>query len=110
MAIMAIYTANGFKTSDYDRVREAIGWENDPPAGALLHALGHDGFGLCSLEIWESEALFDDYVRDRFMPAFDRLGLPYPPAPRVMNLYKAFEQAGAQTVIARLQTSGRVHA
>jgi hypothetical protein len=102
MAIMAIYTADGFGVAEYDRIRNEIGWEADPPPGGVLHLLGQDGFGLCNLEIWESEAAFDTYVRERFMPAFDRLGMPYPPAPRVMAVYNALQRADAETHIRRV--------
>ncbi len=99
MAIMAIYTANGFSTDDYDRVRDVIGWEADPPPGCVLHLLGQDAFGLCNLELWESEELFDAYVRDRFMPAFDKLGAPYPPAPRIMAVYNALQLRDAEAIV-----------
>lgn len=65
--------------------------------------LGEDEFGLCDIELWDSEASFDAYVRDRFMPAFDRLGVPFPPAPRVMVVYKALQATEAEQIVPRLQ-------
>lgn len=91
MAIMVIHDAPGFTPQDYELVRATICWESNPPKGSFMHLLGHDAGGLLNIELWESEDLYDAYVRDRFLPAFDRLGLPYPPAPRIMFVHNALQ-------------------
>lgn len=103
MAIMAIYDAHGFTPQDYELVRATIGWESNPPRGSFMHLLGHDADGLLNIELWESEDLFEAYVRDRFNPAFDRLGLPYPPAPRIMFLHNALQLEDATAHVPRIQ-------
>lgn len=103
MAIMVIYDAVGFTPQDYELVRATIGWESDPPRGSFMHLLGHDAGGLLNIELWESEDLYDDYVRGRFRPAFDRLGLPYPPPPRIMFVHNALQLEEAADHVPRVQ-------
>lgn len=101
MAIMVVYDASGLTLQDYDHVRAAIGWEADLPDGSFMHLLGHDNNGLLNIELWESQALFDTYVRERFNPAFDRLGLPHPPPPRIMALHNGLQLQDAEAHVPR---------
>ena len=103
MAIMVIYDALGFRPQDYEQIRAAIGWESNPAEGCSMHLLGHDAAGLTDVQIWESEDVFDAYVAARFHPAFERLGLPYPPAPRIMHLYNAVQDQSAEAHVPRLE-------
>lgn len=103
MAIMVIHDAPGFTPQDYELVRATIGWESRPPPGGFMHLLGHDADGLLNIELWESEDLYDAYVRDRFLPAFDRLGLAHPPPPRVMFIHNALQLEEAVDHVPRAQ-------
>lgn len=103
MAIMVIHDAAGFSPNDYEVVRAAIGWESKPPAGSFMHLLGHDADGLLNIELWETEDLYADYVRTRFLPAFDHMGLPRPPEPRIMFLHNALQSEDAAAHVPRIR-------
>lgn len=99
MAIMAVYTAQGISPQDYDAARAEISWETDPPAGGLMHLAGFDSDGILSIEVWDSRAAFDAYVRDRFGPTLNRLGHQDLPAPRILKLHNGAQLTGVDTPI-----------
>jgi hypothetical protein len=54
---------------DYERVNEAIGVDDNPPDGLIVHAAGEvDGRWLL-VDIWESQAAFEKFRDERLMPA-----------------------------------------
>lgn len=110
MAIMVIYDAAGFTPQDYEQVRATIGWEADVPDGSFLHLLGHDAGGLLNIELWESREQYEAYVEERFNPAFVRLGLPYPPPPRIMFLHNALQLEDAGEHVPRISLAQRAYA
>ena len=53
--IIAIFTGKGFTKDMYERLRQEVGWEADPPDGWIMHAVGFDESGeLHMTNIWES--------------------------------------------------------
>jgi hypothetical protein len=57
-------------TATYDRVQEALGARDDPPAGGLVHTAGFDEeAGVFRIfDVWESEAAWDAFFTDRLLP------------------------------------------
>ena len=76
MPIMVTSDVPGVTRAQYDTVREDIGWDARPPAGALLHMAAFDAVGMRTVDIWETQDLFDAYLEGRFKPAVERAGLP----------------------------------
>jgi len=88
MPIMCIYSGVPVTPAQYDAIRAEVGWEDAPPPGAISHAIGFGPDGATEVNLWESEALFRDYLVGRLMPAIQRLGidLPFDPAgPRILE-------------------------
>jgi hypothetical protein len=56
----------------------ALGIEGKPPAGARLRLAGPTDAGWRIISVWDSQADFDTFVRDRLAPAFERLGRSLP--------------------------------
>ena len=62
MAYLGIFTAEGFTKEKYEELRKEVGWEQNPPAGAIFHAAGFDSSGNIRVaDIWESEQEFNNY-------------------------------------------------
>jgi hypothetical protein len=38
MAVLGIFTGQGFTKELYEELRKEVDWENNPPAGIILHA------------------------------------------------------------------------
>jgi len=57
-------------TSNYDRVQEALGTRDNPPAGGLVHSAGFDEqAGVFRIfDIWESREAWEAFLNDRLMP------------------------------------------
>ena len=57
-------------TANYDRVQEALGTEDNPPAGGLVHTAGFDEkAGVFRVfDVWESEEAWNTFFNDRLLP------------------------------------------
>lgn len=57
-------------TANYDRVQEALGVRENPPAGGLVHAAGFDeDAGVFRIfDVWESREAWETFLNDRLMP------------------------------------------
>ena len=57
-------------TTNYDRVQEALGARENPPAGGLVHSAGFDEeAGVYRIfDVWESEEAWTAFLNDRLMP------------------------------------------
>jgi hypothetical protein len=81
MAIMAIFTGNGFTKDMYERLRQEVGWETEPIDGWISHAVGFDDSGeLHMINIWESTDKMHDAFVSRLMPVMQKIGIPPPQA------------------------------
>ena len=62
-------------TANYDRVQEALGTRDDPPAGGLVHTAGFDEeAGVFRVfDVWESEEAWQAFFNDRLMPVVQPL-------------------------------------
>jgi hypothetical protein len=57
-------------TTNYDGIHKALGVEENPPAGGLVHTAGFDEqAGLFRIfEVWESREAWDAFYNDRLLP------------------------------------------
>jgi hypothetical protein len=57
-------------TTNYDRVQEALGTRDNPPAGGLVHTAGFDEeAGVFRIfDVWESKEAWETFFNDRLMP------------------------------------------
>lgn len=79
MPTMVKYAASHITRDRYEAIRQAIGWDADPPVGALLHVASFDDTGAVhSFDVWEDRASADAYFFDRFLPALKALGVEAP--------------------------------
>jgi hypothetical protein len=79
MAILAIFTGDGFTKQMYEELRKEVGWEHNPPADVILHAASFDNSGNIRVaDIWESEQDLDNYFNNKLKPVMERLNAPMP--------------------------------
>jgi hypothetical protein len=54
---------------DYEAVSDAIGADDDPPEGLIVHAAGAVDGTWRSVAVWESEAAYERFRDERVLPA-----------------------------------------
>lgn len=79
MAVLGIFTGQGFTKQMYEDLRREVGWEKNPPAGIILHAAALDKSGNIQVtDIWESEQHFTNFINSRLKAGFDKINAPMP--------------------------------
>lgn len=79
MAILGIFTGQGFTKQMYEDLRKEVGWEQNPPAGIILHSAGLDKSGNIQVaDIWESEQDFNNFINSRLKVGFEKIKAPMP--------------------------------
>jgi hypothetical protein len=63
------------RKAQYEEARRQVAWETNVPKGAKFHVAWFASYGLHVLDLWESQADFDQFVNDRLMPAVHRIGI-----------------------------------
>jgi hypothetical protein len=79
MAIVAHVIVPGITKEEYDQVREAVGWLEEPPAGGLSHLTWWEGGGCHNCDAWESEETFNAFAQDRLGPGMAKAGVQSEP-------------------------------
>jgi hypothetical protein len=63
----------------YDRLRDEVGWLEDPPVGGIVHVAWIEGADLHGLDVWETAEAFITFAEQRLGPALAKLGLDIEP-------------------------------
>lgn len=79
MAIVAHVIVPGITKEEYDQVREAVGWLEEPPAGGLSHATWWEAGDCHNCDAWESEETFNAFSQDRLGPGMAKAGVQSEP-------------------------------
>ena len=95
MAVVAHVVLSGVTQEDYDRVREAVGWLEEPPNGGLSHLAWWEGGDCHNLDAWESEEAFNEFGRSRLGPGMAKVGIQSEPQ---VTFYPAHEVYAPQAV------------
>jgi hypothetical protein len=86
MPIMALFRSPRVDRTVYDAIIQELDLERQPAAGALTHACGFDAQGICVVDVWESRADFEAFMRDRLQPVFAKLNVEVEP-PAILDAY-----------------------
>lgn len=79
MAILGIFTGDGFTKQMYEDLRKEVDWEHKHPKDVILHAAGLDDSGnIRVVDVWESEQDLNNYVNSRIKPVMERINAPMP--------------------------------
>ena len=99
MAILAIFTANGWTPEMYDTLRNEVGWHHQQPNGGIFHAFSSDDAGGAHVaDVWASPEDLNDFVNTRLAPTMQRLGFPMPDV-QVYPVHNIDAFAGVQQYI-----------
>jgi hypothetical protein len=56
----------------YEQARKEVNWEGDHPQGAKFHVAWFGNDGLHVLDIWETQANFEQFMQQRLMPGIQK--------------------------------------
>jgi len=94
MAVVMTMRWAGVTPQQYDRVRTVTRWEEDVPAGAVLHAVSFDGEAMRVTDVWESQAHFERFFAERLAAAIKDAGIEGDPETEFTPLHRRFVAPG----------------
>jgi len=68
MVVLLTQEFPGVSREDAEEVSKRLNVSEDPPAGLIAHVLTDIPGGVYATEIWESEADFQTFAKERLMP------------------------------------------
>jgi hypothetical protein len=77
----------------YDATLEAVGWEENPPDGAIFHVAFFDEGGFKVLDVWESREKFQTFLEERLYPGIQQVGIDGEPTLTFAPAHRIFEPA-----------------
>ena len=79
MAVLVNVHVTGCKKPEYDQLRKIIQWEQNVPKGLILHVASVEQDGtMQATDLWDTADDFNNFVKSRLMPGFQKLNLPQP--------------------------------
>jgi hypothetical protein len=77
MAILVRHQGSDWNSDLYDQVfNKVVPDPSNPPAGMLSHGAGQGPEGWEVIEVWESQDVFDSWMRDQVGPAAQEIEGP----------------------------------
>ena len=75
MTVVTTIDVYDMPNSEYRAVLDRMGVEQQPESGIYQHITAQTDFGYRVIEIWDSEAGFQEFVQRRMLPALKDLGI-----------------------------------
>lgn len=75
MAILVQFTQSGVTAKTYDDIKARVGWEANPPTGAMFHAVGFDGDTIHAVDVWDTAENMRRYYDQRVAAVAEELGV-----------------------------------
>ena len=95
MAVIAHVVLAGVSKQGYDRVREAVGWLEEAPAGGISHLTWWEGGDCHNVDAWETEDAFSTFGAERLGPGMAKAGVQAEPQ---VTFYPVHEVYAPQAV------------
>ncbi len=90
MAVVAHVILAGVSKEQYDQVRAAVGWLNEPPDGGISHVTWWEGEDCHNIDVWESEAAFSVFGDTRLGPGMAKVGIDVQPQVTFQPAHEVF--------------------
>jgi hypothetical protein len=85
---------DGVTAQQYDDTRDYVGWETDPPDGALSHvAWFTDDGGFRVIDVWETPEHFQNFVDTRLTPGTEKAGIQGQPDVTISPAHRVFNNS-----------------
>lgn len=109
MAVLMIAEMKGAAPELYEQVNRAMGVDaGNLTDGLIQHVAGTTDDGLLAVDVWDSEASFERFARERLGPALEGLGVPADMAPTFYPVHNLIEQGsgGQANVMLLIDSEG----
>ena len=90
MAVIAHVVLPAVDREQYDKVRDAVGWLDEPPVGGISHVTWWEGNDCHNLDVWESEEAFNTFGEKRLGPGMAQVGVAVEPKVTFHQAHEAF--------------------
>jgi len=90
MRVEVLLSWSGVTPEKYEQIRKAVNWEKDTPKGAVLHLAAFNKDGCQVTDIWESEADFNNFVKNRLYPQVTKAGIKNEPRVEIIPVHEIF--------------------
>lgn len=89
MAIVMKMHWPGVTPENYAQLGEIVRWREDIPPGARLHVAYFDD-GINVLDVWDSQADFDNFLQNRLLPGVQKVGIQGQPTVSFADAHAIF--------------------
>ncbi len=93
MRVEILMSWSGVTPKQYEEIRKSVNWEGNVPKGAVLHLAAFDKDGCKVNDIWESEADFNSFLKNRLYPETSKAGIKTIPKVEIIPIYEIFAPA-----------------
>lgn len=90
MAVVAHVILVGVTKEQYDQVRDAVGWLDEPPVGGISHVTWWEGEDCHNVDAWESEDAFNTFGETRLGPGMAKAGVDVEPQVTFQPAHEVF--------------------
>lgn len=90
MAVIAYVVVEGVTPEQYDAVRAACRWLEEPADGGLAHLSWWEGNDSHNVDAWESEEAFGAFSQERLTPAMTKAGVNVEPKVTFFPAHEVF--------------------
>jgi hypothetical protein len=81
MVVAVVIEFEGATLDQYDQIVELMGFEPGGPGGpgGLFHWVTRTDTGIRVTDVWESQAAFENFAREKIVPFTQQVGIPGEP-------------------------------
>jgi hypothetical protein len=90
MTVVTTIDMYDMPNTEYRAVLDRMGVETQPEPGIYLHITAQTDFGYRVIEIWDSEAGFQEFAQRRMLPALEALGIDRRTEITIKSLHNLF--------------------
>ena len=90
MAVVAHVILADVTKVQYDQVRAAVGWLDEPPVGGISHLTWWEGSDCHNIDAWESEEAFNTFGETRLGPGMSKAGVDVQPQVTFQPAHEVF--------------------
>ena len=90
MATVMVMNWPGITTEHYEAVRRETNFEGVAPRGGKYHVAWSTKEGMHIVDVWDSQAAFEQFLQARLMPAVEKLKIPGQPQVEFFPAYNTF--------------------
>ncbi len=93
MPVVMIMNWKDVTRDQYEAARKQVNWEGNVPKGGMFHVAAFDSGGLRVTDVWETADAFNDFVKNRLMPAVKQIGVQGEPQVEIYPTHAIFTPA-----------------